>query len=88
MKVEGNVDWYCFVINNRNSGVPTSEDDEDFFFHVRFAPEKHVNPADILPNYCALTRNVEPAWVKIISIDIKGTQFDAFLFKEKSIEGV
>jgi hypothetical protein len=88
LKAKGHVDWYCFLINNRNSGVPTSEDDEDLFFHIRFALEKHINPVDILPNYCVLTRKVEPAWVKTISIDNKGTQFDASLFKEESIEGV
>jgi hypothetical protein len=88
LKAEGDVDWYCFVINNRNSGVPTSEDDEDLFFHIRFALEKHINPVDVLPNYCVLTRKINPKWVKTISIDNKGTEFDASLFKEESIEGV
>ena len=88
LQAKGDVDWYCFVINNRNSGVPTSEDDEDLFFHIRFALEKHINPVDVLPSYCELTRKVNPKWVKTISIDNKGTQFDASLFKEESIEGV
>jgi hypothetical protein len=88
LKAEGDVDWYCFLINNRNSGVPTSEDDEDLYFHIRFALEKHINPARALPSYCVLTRKVDPEWVRTISIDNKGTQFDASLFKEESIEGV
>jgi hypothetical protein len=88
LQAKGDVDWYCFMINDRNSGVPTSEDDEDLFFHIRFALEKHINPVDVLPSYCELTRKINPKWVKTISIDNKGTQFDASLFKEESIEGV
>ena len=88
LKAKGDVDWYCFLINNRNSGVPTSEDDEDLYFHLRFALGKHLNPVDVLPSYCVFTRKVEPEWVKTISIDNEGTQFDMSLFKEESIEWV
>lgn len=88
LKAKAKVGWYCFLINNRNSGVPTSEDDEDLYFHIRFALKKHVNPVDILPSYCVMTRKVEPKWVKTISLDNEGTQFDASLFKGESIEGV
>lgn len=75
------------MINNRKSGVPTSEDD-DLFFHIRFALEKHINPVDFIPSYCVLTIKVEPAWVKTIFMGNKGTQFDASSLKEESIEGV
>ena len=88
LKAKGDVSWYCFLINDRNGGVPTSEDDEDLYFHIRFALEKHISPVDVLPSYCVMTRKVSPEWVKTISLDNEGTPFDASLFKEESIEGV
>jgi hypothetical protein len=55
------------VINDRKSGVPTSEDDEELHFHIWFTLEKHIEPLEILRSYCVLTRKIEPTRVKIIS---------------------
>ena len=88
LKAKGNVSWYCFFIHDKNSGVPTSEDDEYLYFHIRFALEKHIDPVDFLPIYCVLTRKVDPEWVKTVSMDDKGTEFDVSLLKDESIEEV
>jgi hypothetical protein len=86
LKAKGGMSWYCFFIHDKNSGVPTSVDDDYLYFHIRFELKKHVSPLDILPIYCILTRKVEPEWVKAIPIDNKGTEFDMSLLKDESIE--
>jgi len=88
LKAKGGMSWYCFFIHDKNSGVPTSADDEYLYFHIMFELKKHVSPVDILPIYCVLTRKVEPEWVKAIPIDNKGAEFDVSLFKDESIEEV
>ncbi len=88
LKAERNISWYCFLIHDRNSGVPASIDDENLYFHIRFELKKHINPVDVLPSYCVLTRKIDPKWVGTISIDNKGTKFDTSLFKEESIEEI
>jgi hypothetical protein len=88
LKAKGKVDWYCFWIHDRNSGVPTSADDAYLYFHIRFELTKHMSPVDILPIYCIMTRKVERDWVKAISVDYKGTPFDVSLLKDDSVEEV
>lgn len=88
LKARGNVGWYCFWIHDRDSGVPTSADDEYLYFHIRFELKKHVSPVDILPIYCVMTRKVEREWVEAVSIDDKGTAFDLSLLKDASVEEV
>ena len=88
LKAKGGVGWYCFWIHDKNSGVPTTEDDEYLYFHIRFEITKHVSPVDILPIYCVLTRQVEPKWVKSVAIDGSGTEFDVSLLRDESIEEV
>ena len=88
LKAKGGVGWYCFWIHDKNSGVPTTEDDEYLYFHIRFEITKHVSPVDILPIYCVFTRQVEPKWVKSVAIDGSGTEFDVSLLRDESIEEV
>jgi len=88
LKAKGDVGWYCFFIHDRNSGVPTSMDDNYLYFHIMFELQKHMDPVDVLPVYCVLTRKVEPEWVKTIPIDAKGATFDVSLLKDESIERV
>ena len=88
LKARGNIAWYCFFIHDKNSGVPTSMDDEYLYFHIRFALKKRINPVDVLPIYCVLTRKVEPEWAKAVSIDDRETKFDVSLLKDESIEEV
>jgi len=88
LKAKGDIGWYCFWIHDRNSGVPTSADDDYLYFHIRFELKKHISPVDVLPIYCVLTRKVEPEWVKAVSIDNKGSPFDVSLLRDESIEEV
>ncbi len=88
LKAKGNVDWYCFWIHDRSTGVPTSSDDGYLYFHIRFELKKHVNPVDIVPIYCIMTRKVEREWVSLFSIDDKSTPFDISLLRHSSVEEV
>ena len=88
LKSKGKVGWYCFWIHDRNSGVPTSPDDDYLYFHIRFELAKHISPVDILPIYCIMTRKVERDWVKAVSIDDRGTPFDVSLLRDESVEEV
>ena len=88
LKAKGDVGWYCFWIHDKNSGVPTTPDDEYLYFHIRFEIKKHVSPVDILPVYCVMTRQVEPEWVKAVSVDARGTPFNVSLLRDESVEQV
>ena len=88
LKARGKVGWYCFWIHNRDSGVPTSPDDEYLYFHIRFELTKHISPVDVLPVYCVMTRKVERKWVSKVSVDANGAEFDVSLLKDDSVEEV
>jgi hypothetical protein len=71
LKKDGKVDWHSFLIHNRRSGVPTTDDDNNAYFHIRFSLSKEANEDEILkilPDFCVLTRKVNPSNVKSISI--------------------
>jgi len=85
LKDEGIINWYCFLIHDRNSGVPTSEDDINPYFHIRFAVKKEINPKDVLPSYCVLTRKIEREWVAQISIG-RNEVMNTSLFDPEEIE--
>lgn len=74
------LDWYCFLIHNRNSGVPTSEGDDNPYFHIRFELRENINPNDFLPSYCVMTRKVRNEQVESI------TGVDKSLLKNEEIE--
>jgi len=66
------IDWYCFLIHDRNSGVPTSEDDRNPYFHIRFALKRDVDPNEVLsllPNHCVMTRHIERRLESIAGIN-------------------
>jgi len=66
------INWYHFLIHNRKSGVPTTEDDENLYFHIRVALEKDVEPKDFresLPDYCIMARPIERRLESIAGID-------------------
>ena len=78
----GMIRWYCFLIHDRNSGVPTSEDDNNPYFHIRFALERRVDAQEFLgslPDYCVMTRRIERRLESIRGIDksiIKGEEIE------------
>lgn len=64
------INWYCFLIHNRNSGVPTSENDNNPYFHIRFALKKDADSdkfPNSLPNYCVMTRKIRRQRVESIA---------------------
>ena len=73
LKDDGMIDWYCFLTHDRKSGVPTSEDDDNPYFHVRLTLKKKVDPNEFLnslPNYCVMTRKIRRERVEsIVGID-------------------
>ena len=80
LRDDGMLDWYCFLIHNRNSGVPTSEDDDNPYFHIRLELGKNANPKDFLPSYCVMTRKIRRERVESI------TGVDKSLLKDEKIE--
>ncbi len=65
----GEIGWYCFLIPNRESGVPTSSDDNLPYFHLRLEFRRQVLQDDVLrllPSYCVFTRKIELARLKNI----------------------
>ena len=72
LKDDGIINWYHFLIHNRESGVPTTEDDNNLYYHIRFALKKDIKPKDVhnlLPNYCEKTRPIERRLESISGID-------------------
>ena len=67
------INWYHFLIHNRESGVPTTEDDNNLYFHIRFTLNKNIEVKEekdvngFLPNYCVLTRKRKPRRIERIS---------------------
>lgn len=84
VEADGLIGWYCFLIHDRNSGVPTTENDDNPYFHIRFDTKEEINPKDSLPNYCVLTRKIDVDWVKDISIR-RGEVFNTSMLKDESI---
>jgi hypothetical protein len=62
---EGVINWYSFLIHDKRSGVPTTEDDDNLYFHIRFSLKNDFKPS--LPDYCVMTRKIKREWVKSIS---------------------
>ena len=81
--------WYSFLIHNKGSGVPTSQEDNNPYFHIRIASEKSdIDFTKELPKYCVMTRKIDPNWVREITIDDKGTKFNTSLLKNEQIEEI
>ena len=80
------INWYHFLIHNRKSGVPTTEDDDNLYFHIRFTLDKDIEVKDeedvdsFLPNYCVMTQKRRPRRIERIS------GIDKSLLKNEEIE--
>ena len=75
---DGVINWYCFLVHDRKSGVPTTEDDYNCYFHIRVSLRNDVEPS--FPNYCVMTRKIKREWVESIS------GIDKSLLKNEEIE--
>ena len=64
--------WYCFLVHGKNSGVSTTEDDDNLYLHIRFTIRKDIDPDKVLsslPDYCEMTRYIKPRLNSIAGID-------------------
>lgn len=55
LKNEKIIKWYSFLIHAKESGVPTTADDRNLYFHLRFGLKEEVNPELLnkrLPDAC------------------------------------
>ena len=88
LKNAGLVDWYCFLIHNKDAGnIPTDGGAVNFYFHIRFSLSENStleNAMKSLPSFCLMTRKVEPASVESISIG-NGNRFNPALLKQEEI---
>ena len=67
------INWYSFLIHDRHSGVPTTEDDNCPYFHVRISIQENVDSSTLLtllPNFCTLTRKIEQTQKSISGINM------------------
>jgi len=83
------IDWYCFLIHDRNSGVPTSQDDASPYFHIRIALKENIKSdfPKSLEDYCVMTRKADRKLVEQISLT-RETTFDTSVFRNEGIEEV
>ncbi len=55
------IKWYCFLLHDRKSGVPTTEDDTVPYIHIRLEVnerEEDDKLYSMLPPYCVMTRKI------------------------------
>jgi hypothetical protein len=58
---KGLINWYCFLVHARKTGVPTSEDDDRPYVHLRMSLTKGSNEAEFikeLPAFCCFSRKM------------------------------
>jgi hypothetical protein len=78
--------WYCFLVHNRESGVPTTEDDENLYYHIRFELDNEEF-LESLPEHCVMTRKAPYDSVRRISIR-REVFFDTSMLRIEKIEEV
>lgn len=67
LRGDGVLNWFCFLIHNRQSGVPASEGDDSPYFHIRLEFKRDILPSNVLPSYCIMTRKIHRKEVESIS---------------------
>jgi len=94
LREKGVISWYHFMFHNRESGVPTTEDDNNLYFHIRVSLADNVKPDDFesMLKDCVKTRQCDQKSIDHIDIvkDISGKviRFDASLLESEEIEEV
>ena len=62
LKEQGIIGWYCILVHDRHSGVPTTADDDNPYWHIRFTLKEGVDPSSLqklLPACCIMTRKAD-----------------------------
>ena len=69
------IDWYSFLVHGRQSGVPTTEEDDGVYIHLGMALAPGIDVAsllDRLPASCVMTRPMPmPNRASLDTIDIQ-----------------
>lgn len=84
------ISWHCFLRHDRESGVPTSEDDDNQYLHIRVSLKEGIKTEDFLkslPDYCVMTGKINRRQVEQISIG-QGIFFDTSPLKNEEIEEI
>ena len=70
LKDSGLIDWYCLLIHDYGSGVPTTPDDKSLYLHLRIAFTRDASNDEVkhlLPKDCVLTRKCIMQYVENIT---------------------
>jgi hypothetical protein len=82
---KGMINWYCFLVHDRSSGVPTSEEDDRPYVHLRVSLTQATSEAEFisqLPSFCQFSRKMSmPNPPSLDKVDIQ------FLVKGQVEEG-
>ena len=87
LRVDGVINWYCFLIHGKDSGVPTTPDDSNLYYHIRLGLKEEIDLTPYLPSFCVMTRKIDSSLVKNISIG-QNLMYDTQLMKYECIEEV
>ena len=87
LKNDGIINWYCFLVHGKDSGVPTTPEDTNLYYHIRFGLIEDIDLTPLLPNFCVMTRKLDSSFVRNISIG-QDLMYDTQLMKDESIEEV
>jgi hypothetical protein len=87
LKNDGIINWYCFLVHGKDSGVPTTPDDANLYYHIRFGLKEDIDLTSHLPNFCVMTRKIDASCVRNISVG-QGLTYNIQLMKDESIEEV
>jgi hypothetical protein len=72
---KGVINWYCFLVHDRESGVPTSKDDDRPYVHLRMALKKTSHKVEFmkqLPSFCHFSRKMSmPNPPSLDNVDIQ-----------------
>jgi hypothetical protein len=58
---KGAINWYCFLVHDRKSGVPTGQEDDKLYVHLRMSLVKATHEAEFinqLPSFCYFSRKM------------------------------
>lgn len=74
------IDWYSFLVHNRDSGVPTSEDDHGVYVHLRMGLTDTSSESELLDqlsSICQMTRKMTvPTPPSLDRVDIRTLKND------------
>lgn len=77
------IDWYCFLVHGKSSGVPTTANDSHLYIHLRFSLKEAVDAASVvkmLPPSCVMTAPIDIGRIQSI------TGVDKSALKNEDIE--